>query len=65
MALFAAAIFNWPFMKVTLSVYPQRILFSRHEKIKKKDPKHIFASEEMNGEVRFSTHLPQPHSLCG
>lgn len=48
-----------------LSVYPQRILFSRHEKIKKKDPKHIFASEEMNGEVRFSTHLPQPHSLCG
>lgn len=46
------------------SVSTQRILFSRHEKIKKKDPKHIFASEEMNGEVRFSTHLPQPHSLC-
>ncbi|NWH56062.1 IKKA kinase, partial [Geococcyx californianus] len=39
--------------------------FTWHEKIKKKDPKHIFASEEMNGEVRFSTHLPQPHSLCG
>ncbi|KAI1231589.1 hypothetical protein IHE44_0007661 [Lamprotornis superbus] len=38
--------------------------FAWHEKIKKKDPKHIFASEEMNGEVRFSTHLPQPHSLC-
>ncbi|XP_064924209.1 inhibitor of nuclear factor kappa-B kinase subunit alpha isoform X2 [Columba livia] len=38
--------------------------FTWHEKIKKKDPKHIFASEEMNGEVRFSTHLPQPHSLC-
>ncbi|XP_057268327.1 inhibitor of nuclear factor kappa-B kinase subunit alpha isoform X3 [Pezoporus wallicus] len=39
--------------------------FTWHEKIKKKDPKHIFASEDMNGEVRFSTHLPQPHSLCG
>uniref|UniRef100_A0A8V0XYQ9 Inhibitor of nuclear factor kappa-B kinase subunit alpha n=1 Tax=Gallus gallus TaxID=9031 RepID=A0A8V0XYQ9_CHICK len=38
--------------------------FTWHEKIKKKDPKHIFASEEMNGEVRFSTHLPQPHSIC-
>ncbi|XP_068024579.1 inhibitor of nuclear factor kappa-B kinase subunit alpha isoform X2 [Melanerpes formicivorus] len=39
--------------------------FTWHEKIKKKDAKHIFASEEMSGEVRFSTHLPQPHSLCG
>uniref|UniRef100_A0A8C3LW66 Inhibitor of nuclear factor kappa-B kinase subunit alpha n=1 Tax=Chrysolophus pictus TaxID=9089 RepID=A0A8C3LW66_CHRPC len=38
--------------------------FTWHEKIKKKDPKHIFASEEMSGEVRFSTHLPQPHSIC-
>uniref|UniRef100_A0A8B9DH05 Inhibitor of nuclear factor kappa-B kinase subunit alpha n=1 Tax=Anser cygnoides TaxID=8845 RepID=A0A8B9DH05_ANSCY len=38
--------------------------FTWHEKIKKKDPKHIFAFEEMNGEVRFSTHLPQPHSVC-
>uniref|UniRef100_F6WA47 Inhibitor of nuclear factor kappa-B kinase subunit alpha n=1 Tax=Ornithorhynchus anatinus TaxID=9258 RepID=F6WA47_ORNAN len=38
--------------------------FMWHEKIKKKDPKHIFASEEMSGEVRFSSHLPQPNSLC-
>uniref|UniRef100_A0A8C4VXJ9 Inhibitor of nuclear factor kappa-B kinase subunit alpha n=1 Tax=Gopherus evgoodei TaxID=1825980 RepID=A0A8C4VXJ9_9SAUR len=38
--------------------------FTWHEKIKKKDPKHIFAFEEMTGEVRFSTHLPQPNSLC-
>uniref|UniRef100_A0A8C8SY83 Inhibitor of nuclear factor kappa-B kinase subunit alpha n=1 Tax=Pelusios castaneus TaxID=367368 RepID=A0A8C8SY83_9SAUR len=38
--------------------------FTWHEKIKKKDPKHIFASEEMTGEVQFSTHLPQPNSLC-
>ncbi|KAB0393972.1 hypothetical protein E2I00_009416, partial [Balaenoptera physalus] len=35
-----------------------------HEKIKKKDPKCIFACEEMTGEVRFSSHLPQPNSLC-
>ncbi|KAM9068823.1 inhibitor of nuclear factor kappa-B kinase subunit alpha isoform X2 [Sminthopsis crassicaudata] len=37
--------------------------FTWHEKIKKKDPKHIFAFEEMTGEVRFSSHLPQPNSL--
>ncbi|EGW03893.1 Inhibitor of nuclear factor kappa-B kinase subunit alpha [Cricetulus griseus] len=36
----------------------------RHEKIKKKDPKCIFACEEMTGEVRFSSHLPQPNNLC-
>uniref|UniRef100_A0A8D2L5K5 Inhibitor of nuclear factor kappa-B kinase subunit alpha n=1 Tax=Varanus komodoensis TaxID=61221 RepID=A0A8D2L5K5_VARKO len=29
-----------------------------------KDPKFIFAWEEMTGEVRFSAHLPNPHSLC-
>ncbi|XP_069096934.1 inhibitor of nuclear factor kappa-B kinase subunit alpha-like [Pleurodeles waltl] len=34
-----------------------------HEKIKKKDPKHIYACEEMAGDVRFSSHLPQPNSL--
>uniref|UniRef100_A0A8C0K4S1 Inhibitor of nuclear factor kappa-B kinase subunit alpha n=1 Tax=Canis lupus dingo TaxID=286419 RepID=A0A8C0K4S1_CANLU len=28
------------------------------------DPKCIFACEEMTGEVRFSSHLPQPNSLC-
>uniref|UniRef100_A0A2K6BN81 IkappaB kinase n=1 Tax=Macaca nemestrina TaxID=9545 RepID=A0A2K6BN81_MACNE len=38
--------------------------FTWHEKIKKKDPKCIFACEEMSGEVRFSSHLPQPNSLC-
>ncbi|XP_068927391.1 inhibitor of nuclear factor kappa-B kinase subunit alpha isoform X3 [Petaurus breviceps papuanus] len=37
--------------------------FTWHEKIKKKDPKHIFAFEEMTGEVRFCNHLPQPNSL--
>ncbi|XP_012579353.1 PREDICTED: inhibitor of nuclear factor kappa-B kinase subunit alpha isoform X3 [Condylura cristata] len=39
--------------------------FTWHEKIKKKDPKCIFVGEEMTGEVRFSSHLPQPNSLCG
>lgn len=38
--------------------------FTWHEKIKKKDPKCIFACEEMTGEVRFSSHLPQPNNLC-
>ncbi|KAM5141252.1 inhibitor of nuclear factor kappa-B kinase subunit alpha [Mantella aurantiaca] len=38
--------------------------FTWHEKIKKKDPKHIYAYEEMSGEIRFSTHLPQPNHLC-
>ncbi|XP_077106894.1 inhibitor of nuclear factor kappa-B kinase subunit alpha isoform X2 [Ranitomeya variabilis] len=37
--------------------------FTWHEKIKKKDPKHIYAYEEMS-EIRFSTHLPQPNNLC-
>nr|XP_008115965.1 PREDICTED: inhibitor of nuclear factor kappa-B kinase subunit alpha [Anolis carolinensis] len=38
--------------------------FTWHDKIKKKDPKCIFAWEEMTGEVRFSAHLPNPNSLC-
>ncbi|XP_077310175.1 inhibitor of nuclear factor kappa-B kinase subunit alpha isoform X1 [Lithobates pipiens] len=38
--------------------------FTWHEKIKKKDPKHIYAYEEMSGEIRFSIHLPQPNNLC-
>ncbi|KAH0504575.1 Inhibitor of nuclear factor kappa-B kinase subunit alpha [Microtus ochrogaster] len=38
--------------------------FTWHEKIKKKDPKCIFACEEMTGDVRFSSHLPQPNNLC-
>ncbi|KAG8552630.1 hypothetical protein GDO81_004616 [Engystomops pustulosus] len=38
--------------------------FTWHEKIKKKDPKHIYAYEEMSGEIRFSQHLPQPNNLC-
>ncbi|XP_044276151.1 inhibitor of nuclear factor kappa-B kinase subunit alpha [Varanus komodoensis] len=38
--------------------------FTWHDKIKMKDPKFIFAWEEMTGEVRFSAHLPNPHSLC-
>ncbi|XP_061490722.1 inhibitor of nuclear factor kappa-B kinase subunit alpha isoform X2 [Rhineura floridana] len=38
--------------------------FTWHDKIKKKDPKYIFAWEEMTGEVRFSAHLPNPNSLC-
>ncbi|XP_034993605.1 inhibitor of nuclear factor kappa-B kinase subunit alpha [Zootoca vivipara] len=38
--------------------------FTWHDKIKKKDPKYIFAWEEMTGEVRFSPHLPNPNSLC-
>ncbi|KAJ6661716.1 hypothetical protein lerEdw1_013238, partial [Lerista edwardsae] len=38
--------------------------FTWHEKIKKKDPKLIFAWEEMTGEVKFSAHLPNPNSLC-
>ncbi|XP_075073155.1 inhibitor of nuclear factor kappa-B kinase subunit alpha [Mixophyes fleayi] len=38
--------------------------FTWHEKIKKKDAKHIYAYEEMSGEIRFSMHLPQPNNLC-
>uniref|UniRef100_A0A670ZSR7 Inhibitor of nuclear factor kappa-B kinase subunit alpha n=1 Tax=Pseudonaja textilis TaxID=8673 RepID=A0A670ZSR7_PSETE len=38
--------------------------FAWHEKIKRKDPKCIFAWEEMTGEVKFSAYLPTPNSLC-
>ncbi|KAM4609563.1 inhibitor of nuclear factor kappa-B kinase subunit alpha [Discoglossus pictus] len=38
--------------------------FTWHEKIKKKDPKHIYAYEEMSGDITFSTHIPQPNNLC-
>ncbi|KAE8593725.1 hypothetical protein XENTR_v10019287 [Xenopus tropicalis] len=38
--------------------------FTWHEKIKKKDHKHIYAYEEMSGEIRFSSYLPQPNNLC-
>ncbi|XP_007428379.1 inhibitor of nuclear factor kappa-B kinase subunit alpha [Python bivittatus] len=38
--------------------------FTWHDKIKRKDPKCIFAWEEMTGEVRFSAYLPNPNSLC-
>uniref|UniRef100_A0A3Q1GI22 Inhibitor of nuclear factor kappa-B kinase subunit alpha n=1 Tax=Acanthochromis polyacanthus TaxID=80966 RepID=A0A3Q1GI22_9TELE len=33
-----------------------------HE-VKNKGPKDIMATEELNGEVRFSTHLPYPNNL--
>ncbi|XP_053730954.1 inhibitor of nuclear factor kappa-B kinase subunit alpha-like [Synchiropus splendidus] len=32
-------------------------------KVKTKGPKDIMAVEDMNGEVRFSTHLPYPNNL--
>ncbi|XP_061601357.1 inhibitor of nuclear factor kappa-B kinase subunit alpha-like [Cololabis saira] len=32
-------------------------------KVKNKGPKDIVAVEDMNGEVRFSTHLPYPNNL--
>ncbi|KAI1886825.1 hypothetical protein AGOR_G00199790 [Albula goreensis] len=32
-------------------------------KVRNKGPKDIMAVEEMNGEVRFSTHLPYPNNL--
>uniref|UniRef100_A0A3P9JPR2 Inhibitor of nuclear factor kappa-B kinase subunit alpha n=1 Tax=Oryzias latipes TaxID=8090 RepID=A0A3P9JPR2_ORYLA len=32
-------------------------------KVKNKGPKDIMAVEELNGEVRFSTHLPYPNNL--
>ncbi|XP_063160687.1 inhibitor of nuclear factor kappa-B kinase subunit alpha [Candoia aspera] len=38
--------------------------FTWHDRIKRKDPKCIFAWEEMTGEVRFSAYLPNPNSLC-
>ncbi|KAM8923760.1 inhibitor of nuclear factor kappa-B kinase subunit alpha [Pelodytes ibericus] len=38
--------------------------FTWHEKIKKKDPKHIYAYEDMSGEIRYSCNLPLPNNLC-
>lgn len=35
----------------------------RTSKVKNKGPKDIMAVEDMNGEVRFSTHLPYPNNL--
>lgn len=37
--------------------------FCRTSKVKNKGPKDIMAVEDMNGEVRFSTHLPYPNNL--
>ncbi|CAJ0955108.1 unnamed protein product [Ranitomeya imitator] len=47
----------------TLQIRTKVVQVAMHEKIKKKDPKHIYAYEEMS-EIRFSTHLPQPNNLC-
>ena len=35
----------------------------RASKVRDKGPKDIMAVEELNGEVRFSTHLPYPNNL--
>lgn len=35
----------------------------RTSKVKNKGPKDIMAVEDMNGEVRFSAHLPYPNNL--
>ncbi|XP_043912731.1 inhibitor of nuclear factor kappa-B kinase subunit alpha [Protopterus annectens] len=37
--------------------------FQWHEKIKKKDAKSIFATEDMTGEIHFSSHIPWPNNL--
>uniref|UniRef100_A0A7N6AKJ8 Protein kinase domain-containing protein n=1 Tax=Anabas testudineus TaxID=64144 RepID=A0A7N6AKJ8_ANATE len=39
------------------------VCFCRTSKVKNKGPKDIMAVEDMNGEVRFSTHLPYPNNL--
>ncbi|CAH2321658.1 inhibitor of nuclear factor kappa-B kinase subunit alpha [Pelobates cultripes] len=38
--------------------------FTWHEKVKKKDPKHIYAYEDMSGDIRYSHNLPLPNNLC-
>lgn len=38
-------------------------LVSRASKVRNKGPKDIMAVEELNGEVKFSTHLPYPNNL--
>lgn len=35
----------------------------RTSKVKNKGPKDIMATEDMNGEVRFSAHLHYPNNL--
>lgn len=44
-------------------VYVVFSCFCRTSKVKNKGPKDIMAVEDMNGEVRFSTHLPYPNNL--
>lgn len=38
-------------------------LVFRASKVRNKGPKDIMAVEELNGEVKFSTHLPYPNNL--
>lgn len=38
-------------------------LILRASKVRNKGPKDIMAVEELNGEVKFSTHLPYPNNL--
>lgn len=35
----------------------------RASKVRNKGPKDIMAVEELNGEVKFYTHLPYPNNL--
>lgn len=39
------------------------ISFTRTSKVRNKGPNDIMAVEDMNGEVRFSTHLPYPNNM--
>lgn len=39
------------------------LAFFRTSKVKNKGPKDIMATEDMNGEVRFSAHLHYPNNL--
>lgn len=38
-------------------------LILRASKVRNKGPKDIMAVEDLNGEVKFSTHLPYPNNL--
>ncbi|KAI2657816.1 Inhibitor of nuclear factor kappa-B kinase subunit alpha [Labeo rohita] len=40
-----------------------KVLSIQTSKVRNKGPKDIMAVEDMNGEVRFSTHLPYPNNL--
>lgn len=42
---------------------PFTFLSCSTSKVKNKGPKDIMAVEDMNGEIRFSAHLPYPNSL--